>query len=354
MVGDPSGKSQERNLLTEDVLQKNLAGVQAQLEKFLDFDCGDNSAEIVNNYDWFKGMDFLTFIRDVGKHITVNYMMSKDSVKKRLETGLSFTEFSYQLVQGYDFYWLNTNKNCKLQLGGSDQWGNIVTGTELIRRKGGGEAFALTSPLITKADGTKFGKTEGGNVWLDPERTSPYEFYQYWMRASDEDVKNYIRIFTLKDEQEILDLEAKHDAAPHERALQNALADDITIRVHGEQALEDAKTASKILFSKGQQAVEAIQGATDGALKQAFKGVPQAELEKSAVGGDGIGIIDFLSESTGFLSSKGEARRDLKANAIAVNKVKVNDQFTVTAEQLIKDKYILLSKGKKNFLVILN
>lgn len=354
MVGDPSGKSQERNLLTEDVLQKNIVGVQGQLEKFLDFDCGENSAEIVNNYDWFKGMDFLSFIRDVGKHITVSYMMSKDAVKSRMESGLSFTEFSYQLVQGYDYYWLYTNKNCKIQLGGSDQWGNIVTGTELIRRKAQGEAYALTSPLITKADGTKFGKTEGGNVWLDPERTSPYEFYQYWMRSSDDDVKNYIRIFTLKDEEEILALEKEHDAAPHERALQNALADDITIRVHGEQALADAKAATKILFSKGQQAVDAISGATDGALKQAFKGVPQTELNKADIAGEGVGIIDFLSESTGFLNSKGEARRDLKANAIAVNKVKVNDQHMVTASDMIKEKYILLSKGKKNFLVILN
>jgi tyrosyl-tRNA synthetase len=354
MVGDPSGKADERNLLGEEVLNKNVAGVKKQLEQFLDFDCGENSAEMVNNYDWFKDFSFLDFIRDAGKHITVSYMMAKDSVQKRLQTGLSFTEFSYQLVQGYDFYHLWKEKNCKIQMGGSDQWGNIVTGTEFIRRKAQGEAFALTTPLITKADGTKFGKSEGGNVWLDATRTSPYQFHQYWLNASDEDVKKYIRIFTLLSKDEIEALEAKHAEAPHERALQNALADEVTIRVHSEQALEDAKTAASILHSKGQQAIEAIQGASADVLMQAFQGVPQTEIKRSDLV-DGINIIDFLSETTGFLSSKGEARRELKANSIAVNKEKVNDAFAVSADQIIADRYILLSKGRKNnFLVILS
>jgi tyrosyl-tRNA synthetase len=354
MVGDPSGKADERNLLGEEVLNKNVAGVKKQLEQFLDFDCGENSAEMVNNYDWFKDFSFLDFIRDAGKHITVSYMMAKDSVQKRLQTGLSFTEFSYQLVQGYDFYHLWKEKNCKIQMGGSDQWGNIVTGTEFIRRKAQGEAFALTTPLITKADGTKFGKSEGGNVWLDAKRTSPYQFHQYWLNASDEDVKKYIRIFTLLSKDEIEALEAKHAEAPHERALQNALADEVTIRVHSEQALEDAKTAASILHSKGQQAIEAIQGASADVLMQAFQGVPQTEIKRSDLV-DGINIIDFLSETTGFLSSKGEARRELKANSIAVNKEKVNDAFAVSADQIIADRYILLSKGRKNnFLVILS
>ncbi|MDF1673176.1 MAG: tyrosine--tRNA ligase, partial [Vicingaceae bacterium] len=260
MVGDPSGKSAERNLLDEATLNHNVACIKKQLEQFLDFDCGENAAEMVNNYDWFKDFNVLDFIRDIGKHIPVNYMMAKDSVKSRLETGMSFTEFTYQLIQGYDFYWLNTNKNCKVQLGGSDQWGNIVTGTELIRRKGGGEAFACTTPLIKKADGTKFGKTEGGNVWLDKDKTSPYKFYQYWINASDEDASKYIRIFTLKTKEEIETLEAEHKAAPHLRVLQKALAEDITVRVHSQEDLDAAINASEVLFKKGAEAVEALKG----------------------------------------------------------------------------------------------
>ncbi len=353
MVGDPSGKSEERNLLGEEALLKNVAGVKKQLEQFLDFDCGENSAEVVNNYDWFKEFNFLDFIRDVGKHITVSYMMTKESVQSRMKTGLSFTEFSYQLVQGYDFYYLYTNKNCKLQLGGSDQWGNIVTGTELIRRKAQGEAWAATTPLITKADGTKFGKTAGGSVWLDAERTSPYEFHQYWINAGDEDASKYIRIFSLMNEKEIEEIEAKHEEDKGARYLQNRLADDVTRRVHGEWALAGAKAAQKIFFGKAKGAVEAIAASSSVILEVAFQGVPQIELERSTLS-EGIGIIDFLAETTDILKSKGEARRELKGNSIAVNKVKVNDQFVVSEEHIIKDRYILISKGKKNnFLVVI-
>ena len=345
MVGDPSGKSQERNLLDADTLNHNVACVKAQLEKFLDFDCGENSAEMVNNYDWFKDMSFLEFIRDVGKHISVNYMMAKDSVKSRLETGMSFTEFSYQLVQGYDFYYLNQHKNCIVQLGGSDQWGNIVTGTELIRRKGGGEAYAVTTPLIKKADGTKFGKTEGGNVWLDPEKTSPYEFYQFWLNASDEDAKNYIKIFTLKERAEIEQLIAEHDEAPHMRALQKALAEDITVRVHGDDALKTAIAASNILFGKSTS--DDIKALSEKDLLSIFSGVPQASVSRSEVEA-GLGRIDAMSVRTGFLSSNGEARRELKGNAVSVNKDKVNEEFVITPEVLLNNKYVLLGKGKKN------
>lgn len=349
MVGDPSGKSQERNLLDEETLNHNVECVHKQLERFLDFDCGENSAEMVNNYDWFKEMSFLEFIRDVGKHISVNYMMAKDSVKSRLETGMSFTEFSYQLVQGYDFYYLNKYNNCVVQLGGSDQWGNIVTGTELIRRKGGGEAFAVTTPLIKKADGTKFGKTEGGNVWLDAEKTSPYKFYQYWLNASDEDAENYIKIFTLKSRDEIENLIIMHRAAPHERSLQKALAEDITIRVHGEDALNTAIAASKILFGKSTE--EDLRSLSEADFLSVFEGVPQAAVSRKEIE-EGLGIIDALSARTGFLSSNGEARRELKGNAISVNKTKVNDQFTLTPDVLINDKYVLLGKGKKNNYII--
>ena len=350
MVGDPSGKSAERNLLDAETLDHNVACVRKQLEQFLDFDCGDNSAEMVNNYDWFKDMNFLDFIRDTGKHITVNYMMAKDSVKSRLETGLSFTEFTYQLVQGYDFYHLNKHKNCIVQLGGSDQWGNIVTGTELIRRKGGGEAFAVTTPLIKKADGTKFGKTEGGNVWLDAERTSPYQFYQYWLNTSDADAENYIKIFTLKDKEKIEALIAEHNEAPHMRTLQKALADDITTRVHGEEALKTAITASKILFGKSTS--EDLKALSEADFFAVFEGVPQATVSKAELT-DGLGIIDALSAKSGFLKSNGEARRELKGNAISVNKEKVNDQFLITADTLINDKYVLLGKGKKNNYILI-
>lgn len=343
MVGDPSGKSQERNLLDEETLNHNVACVQRQLERFLDFS-GENAAEMVNNYDWFKQFSFLEFIRDVGKHLSVNYMMAKDSVKSRLETGMSFTEFSYQLVQGYDFYYLNKNKNCIVQLGGSDQWGNIVTGTELIRRKGGGEAYAVTTPLIKKADGTKFGKTEGGSVWLDSEKTTPYEFYQFWFNASDADAVNYIRIFTLKTKEEIESLEMAHAEAPHLRILQKAIAEEVTVRVHGEDALRTAIAASNILFGKSTS--EDLRSLSEKDFFAVFSGVPQAIISKEEF--KTIGILDALSGKTGFLSSNGEARRELKANAISVNKEKVGEDFVFTPDHLINDKYVLLGKGKKN------
>jgi tyrosyl-tRNA synthetase len=349
MVGDPSGKSQERNLLDDATLQHNVACVKAQLEKFLSFE-GSNAAEMVNNIDWFREMSFLAFIRDVGKHISVNYMMAKDSVKSRLETGMSFTEFSYQLVQGYDFYYLNQHKGCIVQLGGSDQWGNIVTGTELIRRKGGGEAYAVTTPLIKKADGTKFGKTEGGNVWLDPQKTSPYQFYQYWLNAADEDAANFIRIFTLRTREEIEALEKEHADAPHLRILQKALAEDITVRVHSEEALQTAISASNILFGKSTS--EDLNALSEQDFFSIFEGVPQASISRSEFG-EGISIVDAMSAKTGFLSSNGEARRELKANAISVNKEKVDDQFMVGHQQLINNKYVLLGKGKKNNYILI-
>ena len=280
MVGDPSGKSKERNLLDEKELNKNISAIQKQLSKFLVFDDSKNSAVIVNNYDWFKNFSFLDFIRDVGKHITVNYMMSKDSVKKRLETGISFTEFSYQLVQGYDFYWLYKNHNCLLQLGGSDQWGNIVTGTELIRRIDGGSAFAITTPLVQKADGTKFGKTESGNIWLDAKKTSPYKFYQYWINSSDSDAENYIKIFTLFDKEKIEDLITEHKTNPGLRILQNTLAKDITTMIHGEDQYLAAKEASSILFKKGTDAVVALKSLSKDVFLEIFEGVPQAEIKK--------------------------------------------------------------------------
>ena len=350
MVGDPSGKSQERNLLTVDILEHNLSCQRKQLEKFLDFNCGANSAEIVNNYEWFKEFRFLDFIRDVGKHITVNYMLTKDSVKNRMESGISFTEFSYQLVQGYDFYYLWKNKNCKLQMGGSDQWGNIVTGTELIRRMGNGEAYALTTHLVTKADGSKFGKTEEGNVWLDPNKTSPYKFYQFWMNVSDEDAKKYIRIFTLFDKSEIERLETEHNSAPHLRILQKTLAKDITIRVHSEQDYNFAVEASELLFGRGTS--ESLQKLSEQDLQAVFEGVPQvsiplAEIEK------GIPIIDFLSVNTNIFPSKGEAKKMLTGGGVFINKEKVEDvNFTVTGSSLIKEKYILAQKGKKNYYLI--
>lgn len=344
MVGDPSGKSQERNLLDAETLNYNVACVKSQLEKFLDFS-GENAAEMVNNYDWFQNMSFLDFIRDVGKHITVNYMLSKDSVKKRLETGMSFTEFSYQLVQGYDFYHLNLHHNCIVQMGGSDQWGNIVTGTELIRRKSGGEAYAVTTPLIKKADGTKFGKTEGGSVWLDPEKTSPYQFYQFWLNSSDADSVNYIRIFTLRSQEEIEAVEAEHNEAPHLRILQKAIAEDITTRVHGAEALQAAIAASNILFGKSTS--NDLKFLSEKDFFSVFEGVPQATISREEFG-DGISIVEAMAAKTNFLASNGEARRELKANAIAVNKEKVTESFVITAEHLINNKYVLLGKGKKN------
>jgi len=349
MVGDPSGKSQERNLLDAETLNHNVTCVKTQLERFLDFS-GENAAEMVNNYDWFQNMSFLDFIRDVGKHITVNYMLSKDSVKKRLETGMSFTEFSYQLVQGYDFYHLNLHHNCIVQMGGSDQWGNIVTGTELIRRKSGGEAYAVTTPLIKKADGTKFGKTEGGSVWLDPEKTSPYQFYQFWLNSSDADSVNYIRIFTLRSKEEIEALESEHNEAPHLRILQKAIAEDITTRVHGAEALQAAIAASNILFGKSTS--DDLKSLSEKDFFSVFEGVPQATISSEEFG-NGISIVEAMAAKTNFLASNGEARRELKANAITVNKEKITESFVITNEHLIKNKYVLLGKGKKNNYILI-
>ena len=349
MVGDPSGKSKERNLLSSDILDHNVACVHNQLARFLDFDCGENSAEMVNNYDWFKEINFLDFIRDVGKHISVNYMMAKDSVKSRLETGMSFTEFTYQLVQGYDFLHLYTEKNCKLQLGGSDQWGNIVTGTELIRRKARGEAFAITTPLIKKADGTKFGKTEGGNVWLDSERTSPYKFYQYWLNSSDDDAKTYIKIFTLLSEDEITKLISEHEEAPHLRLLQKALGKDVTIRVHSEEAYNRAIEASEILF--GKNTAEQLKNIEERDLLDIFEGVPQFEVSMSSIQ-DGAQIIDLLAQQSQVFTSNGDARRMLKSNAVSVNKLKVGEDKLVTTEDLLNEKYVLIQKGKKNYFLL--
>ena len=349
MVGDPSGKSKERNLLSSDVLDHNVKSVHEQLARFLNFDCGANSAEMVNNFDWFKEINFLDFIRDVGKHISVNYMMAKDSVKSRLETGMSFTEFTYQLVQGYDFFHLYNAKNCKLQLGGSDQWGNIVTGTELIRRKARGEAFAITTPLIKKADGTKFGKTEGGNVWLDSKRTSPYKFYQYWLNSSDTDAKTYIKIFTLLDEAQINTLIAEHEAAPHLRVLQKALGKDVTIRVHSEEAYNRAVDASEILFGKNTS--DKLKNIGERDLLDIFEGVPQFEVDKKELTA-GLNIVDLVAQKSEIFSSNGEARRMLKSNAVSVNKEKVSEEKRLTNSDLLNDKYVLIQKGKKNYYLL--
>jgi tyrosyl-tRNA synthetase len=352
MVGDPSGKSAERNLLSADVLQHNLDGIQKQLEKFLDFENGENKAEVVNNYDWFKNFSFLDFIRDAGKHITVNYMMAKDSVKKRLEgeTGMSFTEFSYQLIQGYDFYYLWKNRNCVLQMGGSDQWGNMVTGTELIRRKDQGEAFALTTQLIKKSDGSKFGKSEDGNIWLDPAKTSPYQFYQFWLNASDEDAKSYVRIFTLQDQQAIETLEIEHNAAPHLRALQKALAKDITIRVHGEAEYEKAIKSSEFLF--GNIGIEFLNELSDMEVEALFAGVPNFSLNKTELE-QGISIIDLLAEKSKVFPSKGEAKKMIQGGGVAINKIKVLADAVFTAQNLINQKYLVVQKGKKNYFLLL-
>lgn len=350
MVGDPSGKSAERNLLDEKTLQYNLDCQRKQLEKFLDFNCGTNSAEIVNNYDWFKGFSFLEFIRDVGKHISVNYMLAKDSVKNRLENGMSFTEFSYQLVQGYDFYYLWKNKGIKLQMGGSDQWGNIVTGTELIRRKESGEAYAITTPLIKKADGTKFGKTESGNVWLDRSKTSAYKFYQFWLNASDDDAKTFIRIFTLFTKDEIEKLESEHAIAPHLRALQKELAKDITIRVHSEADYFAATEASEILFGKG--TAESLQKLSEEDFLSVFEGVEQFNISRSEIN-NGIPILDLVAEKTTIFPSKSEAKKMIQGGGVAINKSKVeNLEFIISTESLINGNYILVQKGKKNYYVI--
>ncbi|MBU2900970.1 tyrosine--tRNA ligase [Maribacter dokdonensis] len=354
MIGDPSGKSAERNLLDEKTLRHNQEALKEQLSRFLDFS-GDeeNAAVLVNNYDWMKNFSFLEFIRDVGKHITVNYMMSKDSVKKRLSAeskeGMSFTEFTYQLVQGYDFLHLYKEHNCSLQMGGSDQWGNITTGTELIRRIAGGKGYALTCPLITKADGTKFGKTEGGNVWLDAERTSPYKFYQYWLNASDEDADKYIKIFTFLGQQEIEELIEQHKEAPHLRLLQKKLADEITVMVHSQDDLDNAVRASQILF--GKSTASDLKGLNEKTFLDIFEGVPQAELSKSELA-DGLDMIGALAAKTDFLGSNGEARRELKQNSISVNKEKVKEDFLITEDDLINNKFVLLQRGKKNYFVL--
>ena len=353
MVGDPSGKSAERNLLSEDVLQHNLRGMQRQLEKFLDFDCGTNSAEVVNNYDWFKDFNFLDFIREVGKHITVNYMMAKDSVKNRIsgDTGMSFTEFTYQLVQGYDFYYLWKHKKCVLQMGGSDQWGNIVTGTELIRRKGAGEAYALTTQLIKKADGGKFGKTESGNVWLDAAKTSPYKFYQFWLNTSDADAKTYVRIFTLFDKGDIEALEAEHDAAPHLRTLQKALAKDITIRVHGEAEYEKAIKSSEFLF--GNTGIEFLNELNEAEVIGLFEGVPNFTIAKNELE-QGINAVDLLAGITAVFPSKGEAKKMIQGGGVAINKQKINTVDDVyKSDALINGKFLVAQKGKKNYFLII-
>jgi tyrosyl-tRNA synthetase len=349
MVGDPSGKSAERNLLDLETLQHNLDCQKKQLEKFLDFDCGANSAEIVNNYDWFKEFDFLGFIRDVGKHMSVNYMMAKDSVKKRLDTGMSFTEFSYQLIQGYDFYHLWKNNGVKLQMGGSDQWGNITTGTELIRRLGRGSAHALTTPLIKKADGTKFGKSEGGNVWLDPARTSPYAFYQFWLNASDADAENYIKIFSIKSREEIEALIAEHAEAPFKRALQKALAEEITVRVHSQADLDNALAASQILFGKATE--DQLRSLDRATLESVFEGVPQFELAASALEG-GLDIVEALAEHTAVFPSKGEARKMVQGNGVAINKTKVGVDKVLSKDDVVAGGLIIVQKGKKNYFLV--
>lgn len=352
MVGDPSGKSQERNLLNEQELNHNVECIASQLSKFLDFGTAANAAVMVNNYDWFKNFSFLNFIRDVGKHITVNYMMAKDSVKKRLEgdTGMSFTEFSYQLVQGYDFYYLWKNHQCLVQMGGSDQWGNIVTGTEFIRRKDAGTAFALTTQLIKKADGTKFGKTEGGNIWLDPAKTSAYKFYQFWLNTSDEDAKSYIRIFTLLDEASILALEKAQNEAPHLRTLQKALANDITTRVHGADALQTAINTSEFLFGNGSLAF--LQGQSVDQVLSVFEGLPQFKLAKSVLA-NGVPIIELLASHTAIFPSKAEAKKMLQGGGVAINKEKItSEELVVSNEHLINDAFIVIQKGKKNYFLI--
>lgn len=348
MVGDPSGKSQERNLLDVEALKHNESCVQRQLEQFLDFDCGEKSAEMVNNYDWFKDMSFLDFIRDVGKHITVNYMMAKDSVKSRLETGMSFTEFSYQLVQGYDFYWLNKNKNCIVQLGGSDQWGNIVTGTELIRRKGGGTAFAVTTPLIKKADGTKFGKTEGGNVWLDKEKTSVRDFYQYWLNASDDDVKNYIRIFTLLGKEEIEKLEVEHDKDPGKKLLQKTLGKDITIRVHGQAEYDGLGLDINVMFDRG-VGKEELKAMDTSLFEKAMASYPKVGVENLS-----SDLLTMLTDGTSneIFKSKGEAKRAIQGNAVAVNKAKIGLDYSINEDDLLHGKYVILSNGKKRHFLL--
>ena len=355
MIGDPSGKSKERELLDEKTLRHNQTGLQKQLARFMDFDSGKPTAAVmVNNYDWMKEFSFLEFIRDIGKHLTVNYMMAKDSVKKRLgdesTEGMSFTEFTYQLVQGTDFLTLYRTHGCKLQMGGSDQWGNITTGTELIRRKEQGEAFAITCPLITKADGTKFGKTEEGNVWLDPEKTSPYKFYQFWLNTSDEDAERYIKIFTLLGKDEIASLVEQHKEAPHLRQLQKKLAQEVTVMVHSQEALEMAKEASQILF--GKKAAESLAKVDEATFLSVFEGVPLKTVSKKDLG-TGIGVLELLCDRTEFFKSKGELRRLIKGNGLSINKAKYTDgEGVINSDHLINHKYILVQKGKRDYFII--
>ena len=355
MIGDPSGKSAERNLLDAETLNKNVAGIKNQLAKFLDFgSTTENAALLVNNYEWMSRFSLIDFARDIGKHLTVNYMMAKDSVKKRLgadaKEGMSFTEFTYQLIQGYDFLHLYENHNCLLQMGGSDQWGNITTGTELIRRKLSGKAYAITCPLITKADGTKFGKSEGGNVWLDKEKTSPYSFYQYWLNTSDEDAERYIKIFTFLSEKEIKDIVVSHNEAPHQRQLQRTLADEVTRMVHSEEDRANAVQAAQILF--GNATSDALKNLDEQTLLDVFAGVPQASLQLSDLE-KGIDIIPLMASDTGFLPSNGAARRALQERSVSVNKEKVDDAFVATSADLICDKYLLLQRGKKNYFLVI-
>ena len=354
MVGDPSGKSNERNLLDEKTLRHNQDAIKEQLSRFLDFNSGaDNAAVLVNNYDWMKDFSFLEFIRTIGKHITVNYMMAKDSVKKRLngefQDGMSFTEFCYQLLQGYDFLHLYQNNGITLQMGGSDQWGNITTGTELIRRTISQKAYALTCPLITKADGTKFGKSEGGNIWLSAEYTSPYKFYQYWLNVSDEDAQRFIKIFTFISREEIQELIQEHSQGPHLRVLQKRLASEVTTMVHGQEQLDNAIKASNILF--GNSTAEDLKQLDAKTFLEVFDGVPQAEISKQDLE-QGLSIIDALAGKSGFLPSNGEARRSLQANSISVNREKVNEEYVLSSKDLINDQFILLQKGKKNYFVL--
>ena len=348
MVGDPSGKSDERNLLDEATLNHNIEGIKKQISKFLDFNEKDGSL-LLNNFDWVGKMSFLEFIRDVGKHLTVNYMMAKDSVKKRIETGISFTEFSYQLIQGFDFLHLYKNYNCTLQMGGSDQWGNITTGSELVRRMDGGKAYAMTTPLITKADGGKFGKSEGGNVWMDKNLTSPYKFYQFWLQRSDAEAEEYIKKFTFLDKETVFKLIAAHQEAPHQRLLQNTLADEVTIMVHSKEDLEMAKEASKILFGKA--TFEALNKFNATELSEIFEGVPSFEIAKADIE-NGLDIVEFLADKTGIQNSNGEARRSLKENAISINKTKVKMDTVLTNKDVLDNGFIIAQKGKKNYFLV--
>ena len=346
MIGDPSGKDEERPLLDLETLRHNEECTRKQLEKFLDFDCGENSAVLVNNFDFYKDMELFDFFRDIGKYLTVSYMIAKDSVKSRLESGMSFTEFSYQLFQGYDFLWLYENMGCTFQMGGSDQWGNITSGTELIRRKGGGKAYALTCPLLTKSDGTKFGKSESGNIWLDPERTSPYKFYQFWLNSADDDAAKYIRIFSIKSREEVEAIEAKHKEAPHERLLQRELAEEITVRVHSQADYDAAVKASEILFGKG--TTESLKELDEKSILDIFEGVPQTTLTKSEIEA-GIPIIELLVEKISALPSNGEAKKMLQGGGISINKAKVEGGRIVGTEDLLAGRYILVQRGKKNY-----